>query len=146
MIMNSGAVVSQNGYSVGNIAKDIIEYNNITLDANSTSVNTSFSVMSVGELGFSTDATYGEVCDKAIEKGFSLCKPENGLWLFFNDSNGFVFNDLVVAMLPLSDRDGVHYSVFRICKSNDSEYKWLGCYYGKRDRVCSVNQKFVFTR
>ena len=142
---NSETMVNQSSYSFGGIAKDIIEYNNISLNANSVIVNTSFSVMSVGQLGFSTSTTYGAVCERAVERGLNLCRPEIGPWLCLNDSKDIVVDDVVVAMLPLVDGDGVHHSLFRVRKDNDSESKYLSCYYGTLDRVCDVNQKFVFT-
>ena len=145
MIMNSGAVVSQSSYSFGDIAKDIIKHNNISLNANNVSVNTSFSVMSVGQLGFSTSTTYGAVCERAVEMGLSLCRPEIGPWLCLNNSKDIVVDDVVVAMLPLVDGEGVHHSLFRVRKDSYSGSKCLSCYYGTLDRVCDVNQKFVFT-
>lgn len=95
------------------------------------------------ELGFSGNATYRDICNKAIELGLELCPAEVGPQLRKQYTDQPKDEWLVVAMEPITDSYGDLY-VFRVGLGYDG--LWLYAYYGDPDFVWYADSRFVFVR
>ncbi len=124
---------------VSDYANDLLGKPAFTLASEQTEVD--LVVRSVKELGFEGNATYAQICAKAVELGLELCPAEVGpaLRLAYNDQPRDEW--LRIAMEAITDSDGDR-SFFSVGHGNDE--LWLGWNFGNPVFVWDPDYRFVF--
>lgn len=124
---------------VSDYANDLLGKPAFTLASEQTEVD--LVVRSVKELGFEGNATYAQICAKAVELGLELCPAEVGpaLRLAYNDQPHDEW--LRIAMEAITDSGGDRL-IFHVGHGNDE--LWLGWGDGNPDRVWCPDDRFVF--
>lgn len=124
---------------VSDYANDLLGKPAFTLASEQTEVD--LVVRSVKELGFEGNATYAQICAKAVELGLELCPPEVGPQLRLQYKDQPRDEWLRIAMEAITDSGGYRY-VFGVGHVGGG--LWLGWGYGDPDYVWSPDFRFVF--
>lgn len=126
------------GMKIGDWANDILGKT-----ASETEQEVDLVVATPKELGFSGNATYRDICDKAIELGLELCPAEVGPQLRLQSTDQPYGEWIVMAMEPIAGSDG-DLSVFHVVRDLDGLR--LDACYGLPDLVWNADNRFVFVR
>jgi hypothetical protein len=129
------------GMKISDCANDILGKPAFT--ASETEQEVDLVVATPKELGFNGNATYRDICNKAIELGFELCPAEVGPQLRKQYTDQPKDEWLVVAMEPITVSHG-YLDVFRV--GHDGAGLWLGANLGGPDDVWRADDRFVFVR
>lgn len=133
--------IKARGMKIGSCANDILGKPAFTVSKTEQEVE--LVVATPKELGFNGNATYRDICNKAIELGLELCPAEVGPQLRKQYTDQPKDGWLVVAMEHITDSDGNLY-VFDI--EHDRNGLWLSVRYGHPGIVWYADNRFVFVR
>jgi len=124
------------GYKIYSYAQDILN----KLEPIKQKENIDLISFSVAQLGFPNGATLQQIYDKALEFDLELCPPQVGpeLRLDYEDQPN---NYLIIAMDPISDRDG-YPTLFSVGRYDSGS--WLDCNGGRLSDLWSSDYHFVF--
>lgn len=126
---------------IGNYADDIL--GKPAFKASDTEQDVDLVTMTVAELGFKGNATYKQICDKAIELGLELCPAEVGPQLRLQYTDQPMNEWVIVAMEAIADSNG-SLSVFDVVRLGDGTWLYSNC--GRPGYVWNAGRRFVFVR
>lgn len=135
-------VLRENGFLISDWAKDILTSPTFTVASLKEEIQ--LVNISVGELGFENEASYGDICDKAKEIGLELCPNEVGPQLRLQYKNQQKGESICIAMEPVIDSEDTQ-SLFRLTKHNDdADGIWLYGEMGHSGNWWNADQHFIF--
>jgi hypothetical protein len=127
------------GCKVSYWASDIMQKTPIATEAQDLAL----AVVSAAELGFTDWTRYGQIVERAKERGYGLCPAEVALALLLSYTDQPMNECLAVAMEALTDSDG-NPNVFFFGWHDDD--RWLETNHGKPGSEWSPGDSFVFVR
>ncbi|HTB30703.1 MAG TPA: hypothetical protein VK808_01680 [Bacteroidia bacterium] len=94
-----------------------------------TETQVTICILTLRDLGFDTNVTYKQVCQRALQMGYHLCPAEVGPALRLQYTNQPNWVPLDIAMQPILAQDGNMYTfaVEHINSSSDTRSNWLDC-------------------
>ncbi|MCX6812365.1 MAG: PcfJ domain-containing protein [Candidatus Berkelbacteria bacterium] len=125
--------------NIGSFAEDMIESQEFTTQENREQITTIR--LKVRDLGFSNGATTEEIYNKATEFGLELCPAELALHRRLADENQAMNDWYVVAMKPISGRDGGP-DVFNLNRNSDG--LWLDNHWANSTNPWDSGRGFLF--
>ena len=136
---NLKKALEKDGYSIGTYAEQILQ--KVTVPQTETEVD--LVVATPRDLGFTENARFDAICERAISLGLELSPDWVGPELRLQYAAQPMGEWLVIAMEPLTGSDGV-LRLFGV--EHGSDGLWLRSDGGYPDRVWSLDGRVVFVR